>query len=108
MRFEFSFDLEPMKLLIEATTDQPATLVDWILVLEDLQVQMKANFAKQIADRWNLTQSLSDTEKHAVLGELDKLQGPHPNQEAHDKILNDIVMDLVNKLELKQNMEHLN
>ena len=68
MKFEFDFTVEPQCLYIMARAEKPATLCDWILVLEELQVEMKANFARQVSDKWEIKKSLSDKEKIEVLG----------------------------------------
>lgn len=91
-----------------SVSDKPATLVDWILMIETLSVKLKARFADQVSELWDKKKGFSDSEKMMLLKEIDKLEGMHPNAIEHDEILNNAVMKIAEKLELKNDMEHMN
>jgi len=110
LKYEYNleFSVTEHELTVSCKSAHSSTIVDWVLMLDDLKVRLKEKFAEQIITHCELKNGLSEKEKRAVISELDKLEAPHPNQATHDEILNQAILNLVTKLELKQNMEHLN
>jgi len=108
LRFDIEFNVEPQRFTMTSVSDKPATLVDWVLMIETLSVKLKARFADQVSELWDKKKGFSDSEKMMLLKEIDKLEGIHPNAIEHDEILNKAVMKIAEKLELKNNMEHMN
>lgn len=108
MKYDIEFKVEPQRITICSVTDQPATLVDWLLMLEALDVQLKVKFANQVGEIWEKKKGFSDSERMMLLRELDKLEGDHPNVAEHDRLLREAVIIIAEKLELKHDMEHLN
>lgn len=108
LRFDIEFNIEPKRFTISSVSERETTLVEWILMLETVRVMLKAKFADHVIEMWDKKKGFSEKEKELLLKEIDKLEGPHPNEKEHDEILNQVFVTLIDKLEIKNNMEHLN
>lgn len=108
LKFDIEFNVEATRFTVSSVSDSEATLVDWILMLETLGVRLKARFADQVSKLWDKEKGFSESEKNLILREINKLEGPHPNEKEHEQVLNLVLAQLVEKLELKNNMEHMN
>lgn len=108
MKYDLDLNIESQRFVVSAVTDKPASLIDWILMLQDLEVHLKVRFAQAVASEWDREKGLNDSAKMFFLGEIDKLSFPHPNERSHEEDLARVVAMISEKLELKKNLESLN
>ena len=108
MRYDLDLNIEPQRLVVNAVTSESASFVDWVLMLQDLEVHLKVRFAEAVLSEWSRENKLSDEAKTYFLKEIDKLSGLHPNHKQHDIDLSKVVAILAEKLEVKKNAENMN
>lgn len=108
MRYDLDLNIEPQRLVVNAVTSESASFVDWILMLQDLEVHLKVRFAEAVLSEWSRENKLTDELKMYFLKEIDKLSAPHPNHKQHDVDLSKVVSVIAEKLELKRDLENMN
>lgn len=108
LKYDLDLNIEPQRLVVSAVTSQAASFVDWILMLQDLEVHLKVRFAEMVISEWSREKKLSDDAKMYFLKEIDKLSVEHPNQRQHDIDLSKVVATIAEKLELKRDLENMN
>lgn len=84
--YKIRLDFDTNELTLRAVCSSPRSPIDWVLMLEDVEMEMKMKFAQVIGARGKL----NDAESRAVIEEIDKLQRPHPNLEKHEAMVREI------------------
>lgn len=92
--YKIRLDFDTNELTLKAVCSSPRSPVDWVLMLEDVEMQIKLKFAEVISSR----EKLNDEESRAVIQEIDKLQQPHPNVETHREIATEIARIIWEKI----------